>query len=169
MRPWHPWSCKMSAKRSALGFSRPTDNFCSVAWRESTVWWMPAIVPTTRSKLAGKSPSRCATRARSSVEQCSTPRPQVCPCSGSVGGAAAQAAGIVRPVMERVYSSSKPCNFETVAESAAFVVGPEPTESACTVRFPSCTCFTYEELMSYCGRYCVNQMPQGPDPIARDR
>ena len=82
----------MDAKRPALGFSRPTDNFCSVAWRESTVWWMPAIVPTTRSKLAGEIPSRCATRARSSVEQCSTPRPSVCPCSGSVGGAAAQAA-----------------------------------------------------------------------------
>ena len=69
----------MDAKRPALGFSRPTDNFCSVAWRESTVWWMPAIVPTTRSKLAGKIPSRCATRARSSVEQCSTPRPWVAP------------------------------------------------------------------------------------------
>ena len=47
----------MGAKRPALGFSRPTDNFCAVAWLESTVWWVPAIVPTTRSKLTGKSPS----------------------------------------------------------------------------------------------------------------
>ena len=47
----------MGAKSAALGFSRPTDNFRSVAWRETVVQWAPAIVPAARPKLTGRVPA----------------------------------------------------------------------------------------------------------------
>ena len=42
----HTLSCKMGATNAALGFSRPTDQFCSVGWCETVVLvrLLPAVV-----------------------------------------------------------------------------------------------------------------------------
>ena len=69
----------MGVKSAALRFSRATDNFCTVEWRETVVSVGACCCGRCSPKIDCESPSRCATRARSSVEQCSTPRPQVAP------------------------------------------------------------------------------------------
>ena len=74
----------MGVKSAALRFSRATDNFRSVEWRETVVSVGACCCGRRSPKIDCESPCRCAARARPSGEQCGTPRPYAGPaaCSG---------------------------------------------------------------------------------------